>query len=74
MDTEQNIDLDHEKRLSKLETVMLILPEMRDDLKTLVADYNQRQGRSSLLAIVWTGVTAIAGGAVGYFIKSPAHH
>lgn len=54
-----------EERITRLETIVALVPEMRDDLKTVLAYQNQQKGKATVLNLVYTGLIAILAGAIG---------
>jgi hypothetical protein len=53
------------ERIATLEAQYAIIPEMAADVKIVVAYVNQQKGKATLMGIIWTGLVAIAAGAIG---------
>lgn len=53
------------ERIAILEERTAVLPEMHQDVKTILAYVNQQKGKATVLGLIWTGLVAIAAGMVG---------
>lgn len=54
-----------EERVAILEERTSLIPEMREDLKVVVAYVNQQQGKSTLLGLLWAALIGLGGIFVG---------